>query len=123
MNEKNRRTIRVILKDQAREEFEQLELIANEQQAKGEMNSEEMQLLKSIRQKTEMLKTKPDYGQKIPHTLFPKTLDVLNLFKVNLTRYWRMLYTLEGNRIEIVAFVLYIVDHPTCDSMFGYRKR
>jgi len=42
---------------------------------------------------------------------------------VELTGYWRMLYTLEGNQIEIVAFILYLVDHPTYDKMFGYRKK
>lgn len=86
-------------------------------------NSEEMQLLKSIRQKSDIIKFNPTYGEKIPARQIPKNLDVSNLFHVGLSGYWRMLYTLEGNRIEVVAFVLYIVDHPAYDRMFGYTKK
>jgi len=50
-------------------------------------------------------------------------LDVSNLFRVSLAGYWRMLYSLEGNNIEVVAFVLNIVDHPAYDKLFGYRKK
>jgi len=33
-----------------------------------------------------------------------------------------MLYTLINNEeIEIIAFVLDIIDHPTYDAKFGYR--
>lgn len=119
----DKRPVRVILKGQAREEFEQLNRIVGRQQAKGETNSEEMQLLKSIKQKIGILKANPVYGDKVPNALMPKDLDVSNLFRVGLTGYWRMLYSLEGNKIEIVAFVLYIVDHPAYDKMFGYRKK
>jgi hypothetical protein len=115
--------VKVILKDQAKIEFEELNRIVGEQQAKGIANSEEMQLLRSIKQKSEILKANPTYGDKIPHQLIPKDLDVSNLFRVELTGYWRMLYTLTGNQIEVVAFVLYIVDHPTYNKIFGYKKR
>ncbi len=119
----DKRIVRVILKDQAKLEFEELNQIISNQQAKGEINSEEMQLLKSIKQKIELLKSNPTYGDKIPHNLIPKTLSVSNLFRIELTGYWRMLYTLIGNQIEVVAFVLYLIDHPTYDKMFGYRKK
>jgi len=48
---------------------------------------------------------------------------VSNLFRVELTNYWRMIYTLDGNNIEVIAFILYIFDHPTYNKLFGYRKR
>jgi hypothetical protein len=51
----NNRTVRVILKDQARIEFEGLNKIVGEQVLKGETNSEEMQLINSIRQKIELI--------------------------------------------------------------------
>lgn len=121
MNDK--RLVRIILKDQAKIEFEELNRIVGEQQTNQVTNSEEMQLLKSIKQKSEILKINPTYGDKIPHNLIPKILDIPNLFRIELTGYWRMLYTLEGNNIEIVAFILYIIDHPTYDKLFGYRKR
>ena len=48
------RSVIVILKGQAKEEFEKLNHIAGEQQAKGITNSDEIQLLKSIRQKSDL---------------------------------------------------------------------
>ena len=81
-----------------------------------------MQLLKSIKQKAELLKINPMYGDKISRNLIPKDLDVQNLFRTELTGYWRMLYTLEGNQIEVVAFILHIVDHPTYNKILGYKK-
>jgi len=34
-----------------------------------------------------------------------------------------MLYTIKGDRIEIVCFLLDILDHPSYDKKFGYKKR
>lgn len=119
----DKRQVKVILLDQAKEQFEELNRIVGEQQTKGMTNSEEIQLLKSIKQKSELLKSNPTYGDKIPHNLIPKYLDVSNLFRIGLTGHWRMLYTLDGNQIEIVAFILYLVDHPAYDKLFGYRKK
>jgi hypothetical protein len=34
-----------------------------------------------------------------------------------------MVYTLDGNQVEVIAFVLYITDHPTYDRIFGYKKK
>ena len=116
------RGIRVILKDQAKEEYESLLSIAAEQKKKGRNNSEEMQLLKSIENKVAILKYNPAYGQNIPKKLIPKWLDVDNLFRLELTHYWRMLYTIRTNEVEIISFILYIVDHPTYDKIFGYGK-
>ena len=117
------RLVRVILISQAKLEFEGLERMAGEQQMHDLSNSPEQQLLKSIKQKRDMLKLNPTYGDSVPKEQIPASMDVSNLFVVDLNRYWRMLYTLEGNQVEIVAFVLNIVDHPTYDEIFGYRKK
>ena len=44
---------------------------------------------------------------------------------MELSNYWRMLYTLtsDEDEIEIIAFVLDIIDHKGYDRKFGYRKR
>jgi Txe/YoeB family toxin of Txe-Axe toxin-antitoxin module len=118
-----KRLVRVILKDQAKDEFEKLNRVVGEQQAKGVTNSQEMQLLKSIKQKVDLVKENPMFGDSVPKKLIPRTLDVSNLFCVDLTGHWRMLYSLEGNQVEVVAFILYLVDHPTYDKLFGYKKK
>ena len=117
------RRVEVILVGQARAEFEELRRIASEQQARGILNSPEQQLLKCIKQKRDAIKSNPNYGDKVPHEQIPRDMEVSNLFVVDLSRYWRMLYTLRTSQIEIVAIVLNVVDHPTYDQMFGYRKK
>ena len=49
---------------------------------------------------------------------------ITNLFRVELPNYWRMLYTLSNgeSEIEIIAFVLDLVDHKVYDKKFGYKK-
>ena len=115
--------VKIILKGQAKDEFEALNRLAGNQQAQGITNSEEMQLVRSIRQKADLIKENPMYGDNIPKKQIPKSLEVSNLFRVELTGRWRMLYTLEGNKIEIVAFVLYVLNHPAYDRLFGYKRR
>jgi hypothetical protein len=54
---------------------------------------------------------------------YPKKYAVQNLWRVELTDYWRMLYTIKGDHVEIVCFVLEIIDHQTYDKRFGYSKK
>ena len=35
----------------------------------------------------------------------------------------RVLDTLNGNQIDVFLFILNIIDHPTYNKIFGYRKR
>jgi hypothetical protein len=117
------KVLKVILKDQAKEAYEMLYKVVEEQKVNGGRNSEEMQLMKSINKKIEILKYNKAYGQGIAKDQIPKNLEVDNLFRIELTHYWRMLYTIRTNEIEIVNFVLYIIDHKAYDKIFGYRKR
>ena len=50
-----------------------------------------------------------------------KKLGIQNLYRVELSNYWRMLYTIEGTTIEIFLFVLNIVDHKDYNKLFGYK--
>ena len=48
---------------------------------------------------------------------------ITNLFRVELPNFWRMLYTLiEGeSKIEVISFILDIIDHPNYDKKFRYK--
>lgn len=81
------KVVRVILKDQAKEAYEMLCKVVEEQKGKGRTNSEEIQLLKSINKKVELLKYNQAYGQGIAKEQIPKGLDVNNLFRIELTRF------------------------------------
>jgi hypothetical protein len=81
-------------------------------------------MLRAILQKIEWIKSNPRYGQPIAKKLIPKEYiqkyDVQNLYRVELPNFWRMLYTLKGDHIEIVAFVLDIVDHKEYNKKLNY---
>lgn len=85
-------------------------------------------ILKAVKQKAELIKQNLHYGDALAKNLIPKEYidkyGVNNLFRVELPNFWRMLYTLQGeSRVEIVAFVLDIVNHKEYNKLFGYRKR
>ena len=76
-----------------------------------------------------MIKVNPHYGDPIPKYLIPKEYvvkyGVTSLFHVELSGFWRMLYTLTNGEeeVEIIAFVLDIINHKEYDKKFGYKGR
>ena len=71
----------------------------------------------------------PHYGIPIEKRLIPQEYKtkygITNLFRVELSNFWRMLYTMTNDEmeVEIIAFVLDITDHGIYDKKFHYRKR
>ena len=107
--------VRIFLKGQAMEGY--LEL-------RRRTDKEAQIILNSFERIKEILKENPQYGDPIAKKLIPKTLQNLgiqNLYRVELSNYWRMLYTIEGNKVEIILFVLSIVDHKEYNRLFGYK--
>lgn len=121
------KTIKVILSEEATKQYEELNRIVGDEVKKGITNSIHQQLLKSIKQKTGLLKINPQAGIHIPKKLMPKVYvdkyDADNLWKIDLSGYWRMIYTLRTTEIEITNFVLDFLDHETYDKVFGYKKK
>jgi len=115
--------VKVILIDNAQEEYKLLNEVVGRQIEAGKDNTEEMQLLKSIRQKVDFIKLNPFYGDNIPKNQIPKRFNVQNLWRAELINFWRMIYTIKGDQLEIICFVLEILDHPAYDKLFGYRKK
>ena len=113
--------VKIVLSPEAREVFKYLN-------RESETSKVERSILKSVRQKIEIIKINPNYGDPISKKLIPKEYfkkyNTTNLFRVELPNFWRMLYTLtEGDtKIEIVAFVLDIINHPAYNKIFGYKK-
>ncbi len=87
----------------------------------------EKMMLKAISRKINIIKSNVDYGNSIAKRLIPKEYilkhHAKNLFRVELPCYWRMLYTIrtEENTIEIVAFVIDILDHKKYNKEFKYN--
>ena len=114
--------IRVILSPDAEKVFRYLN-----EQAPNSKN--EAIILKAIKKKVELIKDNFQYGDQIKKKLIPKEYiikyGINNLFRVELPNYWRMLYTLKNgeSEVEIIAFVLDLIDHKNYDKKFGYKKK
>ncbi len=68
---------------------------------------------------------KPNAGQPISKKRIPLNYfgDIDNLYRLELAFYWRMLYTMRGDKLFVVDFVLEIVNHKRYDKIFGYKKK
>ena len=114
--------IRVIFSKEAKEVYDYLN-------ARAKLSKKERTLLKAINYKIDLIKNNSHYGNPIAKNIIPEEYKdkygIINLFRIELPDYWRMLYSLtDGDSIvEIIAFVLDIVDHSDYDKKFGYRKR
>lgn len=97
----------------------------NEQASDSKINNS---ILKSIKNKVELIKINPHYGNPVGKELIPKEYfkeyGVTNLFHVELSNFWRMDYTLKNNgtEIEIIAFVLNIMNHDKYNKIYCYKK-
>ena len=63
------------------------------------------------------------YENNIPKKLIPKEYGIQNLWGVELTNFWRMLYTIKGDQVEIICFILEITNHNSYNKIFGYKKK
>ena len=113
--------VRIILSPEAEEVYKRLN-------AEAEKNKQSRMILNSVNNKIGLIKQNIHYGDPIAKDLIPEEYrtkyEITNLFRVELPAFWRMLYTLTNNeKIEIIAFVLDIIDHSTYDKKFGYKGR
>lgn len=119
----------------AKEAYLNLKRMVREEKKKGITTSFNQTLLKSIDDKIMILKRDYDFGIHIPKDRigqkYVMEYDVTNLWKVNLSGGWRMIYTLkqpqrEGTEVEILSIwldVLDIISHDEYDKIFKYKGR
>lgn len=111
--------VRVILSPEAEEVYKKLN-------QEAEKLKQSRMILKAVNTKIELIKSNIHYGEPIAKNLIPEEYrqkyGITNLFGVELPAFWRMLYTLTNNeKIEIIAFVLDIIDHQSYNKKFGYK--
>lgn len=107
--------VRILLKGQAKKAYLTL---------KKRSDKDSLIILKSFDRIKEILKDNPQYGRPVAKRLIPgslKKMGVKNLYRAELSNYWRTLYTIEGDKVEIYLFVLNIVDHKDYNKLFGYK--
>jgi hypothetical protein len=82
------------------------------------------QMLKSIRNALNLLKQNPFAGNSVQHSLWPKEFKALpNLFRMELSQFWRLLYYVTGDERRVICVVFEICDHAHYDKIFGYKKK
>ena len=85
---------------------------------------EEQELYKHIKQALDNLKTNAFSGIQIPKRLIPpiyvSKYNIDNLWKYDLPKGWRLLYSVGRNGIEILSIVLEWMDHKEYEKRFKY---
>lgn len=113
--------------EDANESYLELQKKALEDKEQGKENSSNIQLLKAINREVNNIKLNPQHGVHIPRRNIPKALaekyGTKRLWKVNLVGFWRLLYTLTGDEIKIIALILEFMDHNKYNKAFGYKKK
>lgn len=119
--------VEVVLTGEAKDFFEKLKILVADETSRGRESSFHNMLLNSIKQKIFLLREDPSYGTQIPKNKIPKeyvlAYDVDNLWKINLSGGWRMIYTIRGKEVKVIALVMDIFTHEDYNKKFQYRKR
>ena len=115
----------VKLAGEANEVYEELNKIVGEEKLKGINSSIHQTLLRSIHRVRDLLKENPFAGDQIPKKQippkYPLKYDADNAWRMELANRWRLIYTITGNQIEIITFIMDIFDHKNYDKVFGYK--
>ena len=73
------------------------------------------------------MKENPFVGDQIKKDQIPKyykeKYEITNPWRIELSNYWRLIYTIQSNGIEIIDFVIDIIDHKEYDKKFGYKGK
>ncbi len=111
------RETKVVLLGDAKKIFSKLE---------SEMNSNKQSkiLYVSIARSLKRIEVNPHAGIQISKKLIPKIYvrkyEVTNLWKINVSQFWRIIYWVDGKQVKVVSLVVDIVDHKQYDKIFGY---
>ncbi len=113
--------------EEANKDYIELQKQALRDKEQGKEKTFAIQLLKAIEREKNNLKIDPQCGIPIPRNYISKVLfkkyGTNRLWKIDLVGYWRLIYTLTGDAIKIIAFILEFIDHKRYDKLFGYRKK
>ena len=87
------------------------------------VKEEDPMLFKFLDRATDDIKLNPKCGIAIPKRLIPKVYIQKwhkNLWKYNLPNAWRLVYSITGNNVEIIAILLEWFPHKEYERRFKY---
>lgn len=121
---KNKEVI-IKLSEEATKVYEELNKLVGEEKLKGSESSFHQTLLRSIIRVRDLLKENPFAGDQVPKRQIPSKYILKygadNVWRIELADRWRLVYTITGNQIEIITFVMDIFNHRDYDKVFGYK--
>ncbi|MBI2452328.1 hypothetical protein HYV50_04615 [Candidatus Pacearchaeota archaeon] len=89
-----------------------------------ELETEDPSLFKILTQALHNIKENAFCGIQVPKNLIPKEYiqkyDAGNLWKYDLPKGWRLLYTIRRDEIVVFSIVLEWLDHKNYERRFGY---
>jgi len=107
--------------------FDELQKTVDEELKKNIKQSIHQTILRSINRAIEIVKANPFAGTQVAKSQIPKKYIELynaeNLWKFDLSNFWRMIYTVHGQEVEITSFVLDVIDHNKYNEIFGYKNK
>ncbi len=81
-------------------------------------------LYKFLDRATDDIKANPKCGTEVPKRLIPKIYiqkyRINNLWKYDLPNAWRLVYSITGNEVEIIAILLEWFSHKEYERRFKY---
>jgi len=117
--------VSIKLSEEADNVYQELNKIVGEEKLKGIDSSFHQTLLRSINRVRDLLKQNPFAGDQVPKRQIPQKytqkFDVDNVWRIELADRWRLVYTITGNQIEIITFIMDIFNHKDYDKVFGYK--
>jgi hypothetical protein len=116
LNTIQKKEIKIFLKDDAKEVYFLL---------KTKRDKDSITLLNSIERTIDILSSNPQYGNPVSKKQFPLILinkyNINNLYRVELSKFWRLLYTIKNDEIYIYLVILKIIDHKEYNKLFKYK--
>jgi Txe/YoeB family toxin of Txe-Axe toxin-antitoxin module len=101
-------------------------IYANERIKKdlSKLKNKDPEFFRHIENALRNIQEDPVCGIKIPIKLIPKKwtkeFQINNLYKYNLPNAWRLLYSLTGSKVEIIAIILGCFNHKEYERKFKY---
>ena len=120
------KNIVVILENDAKEQYINLKEVVDTELKNKISSSFNQTLFKAISKKIQLLKEDPEIGRIVKKSLIPKKYKskaLTNLWIINLPNYWRLLYNIQTNEVQIICFILEFGDHNKYNKLFNFKKR
>ncbi len=119
--------VRVVLSEEATEEYNELNRVVGEELKRGVNSSVNQSIFRSIERVKGWLKKNPFAGDQVKKSQIPtyyvQKYGITNLWRIELSNYWRLIYSIQSEEVEIIDFVLDIIDHKEYDKKFGYKRK